>query len=124
MPIVENPDLRVTVDGDVLEINISDVLEDLTGEETLLVEDFLGGWENFDQSGESAKSVVLLYYLARRGHNPKVTLKDILKEKGILFGDRIELEDLDEEGEDRPPADGGETPSTPSETSDDSGPGI
>ena len=124
MPTVENADLRVTVDGDVYEISISDVLEDLTGEETLLVEEFLGGWENFDQTGESAKSVILLYYLAKRGHNAKVTLKEILKEKGLLFGDRIELEDLDEEGEPSPPDEGGETPSTPSETSDDSGTGT
>lgn len=124
MPTVENADLRVTVDGDVYEINISDVLEDLTGEETLEVEEFLGGWENFDETGESARSAYLLYFLAKRGHNTKITLKEILKEKGVMFGDRVTLEDLDKEGKNSPPAEGGETPSSASTPSDDSGPGT
>ena len=117
-------DLRVTVDGVAYEIDIEQVLEDLTGEETLAIEDFLGGWQNFDAKGGSARSVYTLYYLAKRGNDPKVKLADVLKEKGVLFGDRVELEDLEEEGEERPPAEGGETPSSEPEASDDSGPGI
>lgn len=117
-------DLRVTVDGVAYEVDIEQVLEDLTGEETLAIEDFLGGWGNFDAKGGSARSVYVLYYLAKRANDAKVKLADVLKEKGVLFGDRVELEDLEEEGEERPPAEGGETPSTEPDPSDDSGPGI
>lgn len=118
-------DLRCTIKNDdgeeeVIEISISDVMEDLTGEETIAVENFLGGWSNFDESGGDAKSVVLLYYFARRGKDPKVKLKDVLQEKGLFFGDKISLQDLDENGnvkepgaDEGPPAEGGETPSTP-----------
>lgn len=122
------PDLRVTIDGKVYECSVTDALEDLTGEETLEVEAFLGGWENFDQSGESARSVILLYFLAKRSHEPKTRLSDILQEKGLLFGDRLTLEDLDEEDDASPPAEApaeeGATPSTPSAPSDDSGAGT
>lgn len=130
-------DLRVTVDEKVLEIDVSQVLEDLTGEETLAVEDFLGGWENFDSTGESARSVYLLYYLARRGTGEKITLKDVLQEKGVMFGDRVKLDDLDEngnvveldeEGKPKVPpaeaADEAATPSTPSAPSVVSGAGT
>ena len=116
-------DLRVTVDGKAYEVEIEVVLEDLTGDETLAIEDFLGGWQNFDAKGGSARSVYVLYYLAKRANDPNVKLADVLKEKGVLFGDRVELEDL-EGDEPRPPAEGGETPSTEPAPSDDSGPGI
>lgn len=115
-------DLRVTVDGVAYEVDIEAVLEDLTGEETLAIEDFLGGWANFDAKGGSARSVYVLYYLAKRGNDSKVRLADVLKEKGILFGDRVDIQDLEDEN--RPPAEGGETPSSEQDPSDESGPGI
>lgn len=115
-------DLRVTVDGKAYEVDVERVLEDLTGEETLAIEDFLGGWDNFDAKGGSARSVYVLYYLAKRGNDPSVKLADVLKEKGVLFGDRVDLEDI--EG---PPADAAEeaaTPSSPQEASVGSGAGA
>jgi len=121
-------DLKLTMDGDVYEIDTAEVLSDLTGEETIELEDFLGGWKNFDTTGESARSLIVLVWLARRGNGQKVSIKDVSKEKGILFGDRIEIEDVEpEEGSEVPPADAADaeaaTPSTPQDPSADSGTG-
>lgn len=121
-------DLRVTdkSTGKVYEIDVAQTLEDLTGEETLAVEEFLGGWENFDQTGESARSFMLLYWLAKRGSGEKITLKDVLQEKGLLFGNRVDLEDMEDDS-DSPPAEApaeGATHSTPSVPSVVSGAGL
>ena len=115
-------DLRVTVDDKTYDLDIEQALEDLTGEETLEVEDLLGGWENFDATGDSAKSVYILYWLARRSSDANYSLKDALKEKGVLFGDRVEMEEVDD-----PPAEAASQaaiPSTPSEASVPSGVGT
>lgn len=123
-------DLRVTIDGEVIEIDTEKELADLTGEETLAIEDFLGGWQNFDRRSGSARSVYVLYWLARRSKDPKVKLDDVKKEKGILFGDRMELDDLDADGKPieydeegnpkNPPAEAADEAATPSTTPDGS----
>jgi hypothetical protein len=121
-------DLRVVVDGKTYECDIALTLEDLTGDETLEIEDFLGGWENFDEKGGSARSVYVLYFLAKRANDPKVKLKDVTSEKGVVFGNRVDIQDIEEaKGETTdPPADApaeGAIHSTQSEVSDDSGAG-
>lgn len=130
-------DMRVTIDGEVIEYDTDEVLSDLTGDETIACEDFLGGWDKFRADGNATRSLVVLVWLAKRTQGSNATLQDVAKEKGILFGDRVDIDDLDEDGNPiqrdaegnpiRPPAgrpDGGETRSTESGTSDTSGTGA
>ncbi len=130
-------DMRVTIDGEVIEYDTDEMLGDLTGDETIACEDFLGGWHKFRADGNAARSLVVLVWLAKRKNGGAATLQDVAKEKGILFGDRIDIDDLDENGNPiqydkegnpiRPPAvasDEDATRSTDSETSDTSGTGA
>lgn len=128
--------MRVTIDGEVIEYDTDEMLEDLTGDETIECEDFLGGWDKFRAAGNATRSLIVLVWLAKRKLGSTATLQDVAKEKGILFGGRFDIDDLDENGNPierdaegnpvRPPAGApgeGATPSTDSETSATSGTG-
>ena len=114
-------DLRMTIDGEVIEYDTNEVLADLTGDESVAIEEYLGGWENFRAEGKATRSLIVMVYLAKHSQGSKMTLQDVASQKGLMFGDRVDVEDLDDDG---PPAEGGATPSTPQAASDDSGTGV
>lgn len=115
-------ELIVKVKGEPdLPLDVDAALADLTGDETVMLEEYLGGWQNFDITKGSARSVIAVIWLARRQAGQKSTLGEIGQIKGLLFGDAFDIEG----GEEGPPA-GAATAATPStlETSDTSGHGL
>lgn len=115
-----DPDMIVKVEGTDYPLNASNTLRELTGKETILLEEYLGGWENFDLGGRSTRSMVVTVWLAMHANGSQITIDEIENMKGIVFGDTVDVEELP-----GPPASGAEapTPSTPQEDSEDSGHG-
>lgn len=106
-------------------LDVEETLANLTGLETAEVEEFLGGFEYFDPRSGNARSVIVTIWLAKKQAGENATLNDVGQLKGLIFGDRFDVEELNG----GPPAPGADAPSSPDEqpgtelTSDDSGAG-
>ena len=61
-------------------------LESLTGEESAAVEDFLGGWHRFRDNTNRTRTVIVMVWLAKRSAGEQVTLDDVAKLPGLIFG--------------------------------------
>lgn len=108
--------VKVRGEGDY-ELDVEQTMADLTGSETLELEEFLGGWDKFDLTGATTRSIVVLVWLAKRAAGKKASLEEILDMRGLVFGDAIELE----EAKEGPPAeapDSGHSSSSSESTSD------
>jgi hypothetical protein len=115
--------IKLKGDGDY-PLDINAALADLTGDETAMVEDYLGGWDNFDLTGNrTARSLIVTVWLAKRQAGKTVTLEEVAATKGLMFGDVL---DMDVEDDTLPPAqaaDEAATRSTPA-TSEPIGTGV
>lgn len=87
--------VKVRGEGDY-ELDVEQTMADLTGSETLELEEFLGGWDKFDLTGATTRSIVVLVWLAKRAAGKKASLEEILDMRGLVFGDAIELEEAKE----------------------------
>lgn len=92
--------VKVKGDGDY-ELDIEETLADLTGAETIMLEEYLGGWERFDIKAGNARSVIAIIWLAKRQAGKNVSLDEIAETKGLIFGDAFDLEEVKNGG---PPA--------------------
>ena len=96
------PELVVKVQGDGdYPLNIEEALADLTGAETVVLEEYLGGWDRFDIKAGNARSVIAIIWLAKRQAGKDVSLEQVAETKGLIFGDAFDLEEVKNGG---PPA--------------------
>ena len=81
--------LTVKLDGELLELpSVSDALASLTGDESLLIEEYLGG---FDQLGQKVtKSAVVMVWLTLRANDRPRSLEEIQAIPGVAFGGVLE----------------------------------
>lgn len=93
---------------------LEEILENLTGSESIMLEDYLGGWDRFDVKGGATRSVVVLVWLAKHHAGEEMELTEIEAMKGLVFGDAVEVGD-----DASPPAEGASDSS--SETSETNG---
>lgn len=101
--------------GKFYPLPIDDVLADLTGSETLMLEEYIGGWDKLDMSGHSTRSVIALVWLAKHHAGEDMELAEIEEMKGLVFGNTVEVVD-------GPPDGAADAASSSPETSDSSGP--
>lgn len=111
------PDLIVTLNGREYELEVEATLADLTGAETLMLEEYLSGWEHFGSG--TTRSAIVTIWLAKRQAGEQVSLEEIEGVKGLLFGGALELSEVNG----GPPAEAAvaATPSTPSPSESTSG---
>ena len=112
----------VKVAGEDYPLDFEQTMADLTGEETVQLEEYLGGWEKFDLRGATTRSVIVLIWLAKRQAGKHATLEQIAQTKGLIFGDAFDIVEV----EDGPPAvapDSGRNNSSSESTSENSGAG-
>lgn len=113
--------VRLKGEGDY-PLDVEATLADLTGTETAMLEEYLGGWDNF--GGNSVRSVIVTIWLAKRQAGKTVTLEEIAATKGLIFGDAFETVEVNGDG---PPAEAATAapniPSTP-EPSETTGAGV
>ncbi len=98
---------------------VDDVLEDLTGTESAMLEDYLGGWGNFSVDA-STRSAVVTIWLALRHNGQTRSIEAIEQTKGLLFGDALDIAEVDAANPPEQAADAAEPSSSP-ETSETSG---
>jgi hypothetical protein len=89
--------LTVRIFGKDYALPLDEVLQSLTGEETMMVEDFLGGWDKFRSPSNVTRSVIVIVWLAKRHAGEKATFAEIAKLEGLVFGDAVEVVDEDED---------------------------
>lgn len=90
--------ITVTFQGTKYEFDLKDALESLTGRESILCEDYLGGWEKFRDPNNQTRSVIILVYLAKRSAGETPTFEEIENIPGLLFGNALEVDD-EEDGD-------------------------
>jgi len=92
--------VKIKGDGDY-PLDPEAALADLTGTETIMLEEFLGGWDKFDPRGATTRSLVAIIWLAKRQAGKDVSLDEVAEIKGLMFGDVFDLEEVSNGG---PPA--------------------
>lgn len=78
------------------EFGLDDALKSLTGTESMLVEEFLGGWGRFRDPGNVTRSLIIIVWLAKRSAGETATFDEIAATPGLVFGDMVEIDDVDE----------------------------
>jgi hypothetical protein len=91
--------ITVRIDGTTYELaSVNDALASLTGDESLLIEEYLGG---FDQIGVKAtRTAIVMAWLTLRAAGHPMSLEEIQTIPGLTFGDVIQATD---EGEPEDP---------------------
>lgn len=114
--------VKLKGDGDY-ELDINATLAELTGAETMLLEEYLGGWDNFDVVSGSTRSVIVTIWLAKRQAGKTVTLDEIASIKGLVFGDALDVQEVNGTGPPAVAAEAASNRSTP-DTSEITGVGV
>ncbi len=83
----------IKVDGKLYELSFEDAMADLTGAESAMLEDYLGGWENFVWDRPHTRSTVVLVWIAKNSAGETVPLAEIEQMKGLVFGNTVEVVD-------------------------------
>lgn len=87
-------DTRIKIGELVYELDIEQELRNLTGHETMMIEDYLGGWSKFRAPENRTRSVVVMVWLAKKSAGESTTLDEIADMPGLVFGDAVkELKD-------------------------------
>lgn len=89
--------LTVKVGETAYEFDVDEQLKTLTGIESALVEEFVGGWGRFDVKGQRTRSLIVIVWMAMRSAGEAVTLEDVAEMPGLVFGGLVSLDD---DGED------------------------
>lgn len=87
--------IHVTFGGKEYRYDIKTQMESLTGTESILVEDYLGGWSRFRDPGNFTRSAVVMVWLAKRSAGEKATFEEIADTPGMPFGDAFQTADDD-----------------------------
>lgn len=90
----------LTIEGKYYALPFEEVLENLTGKESLMLEDYLGGWDRLDFDNPNTRSVVVMIWLAKHHAGESPSLDAIENMKGLVFGSAVEGVDV------RPPDEG------------------
>ena len=75
------------------EFDLDEQLKTLTGTESMLVEEFIGGWERFRDPAHMTRSTIVLVWLAKRSAGEVATFDEIAGTPGLIFGDALTLTD-------------------------------
>lgn len=78
-------------------ISVDDQLKSLTGAESIMVEDYVGGWPNFQAPHNMTRSLIVLIWLAKRSAGEQATFDEIAETPGLVFGGVVDM--VDDEGE-------------------------
>lgn len=85
-------DLTVKIKGDGdYPLDVDATLADLTGTETAMLEDYLGGWQNFGHG--TTRGLIVTIWLAKRQAGKAVSLEEIAEMKGLVFGDAVAVDE-------------------------------
>lgn len=68
------------------DLPLDKVLEGLTGAQSALLEDYLGGWNKFRSAEATTRSAVVLVWLAQYHAGQPTNLEVIESTPGLLFG--------------------------------------
>lgn len=82
------------IEGKFYALPFEEVLEGLTGKQTVMLEDYLGGWGNLNFENPNTRSVVVLVWLAKHHAGEETTLDAIEDMKGLVFGGAVEEVDV------------------------------
>jgi hypothetical protein len=86
------------LDGKLYEVDITKSLGDLTGTESIAVEEYLGGWDKFRAAGTTTRSLIVMVWLARRQAGEATTLEEIADStRGLVFGKVIDNFDAEDD---------------------------
>lgn len=98
--------LTVTFKEKAYEFDLQEALSSLTGTESMLVEDYLGGWHRFREPGNITRSTIVMVWLAKRSAGETTTFEEIAATPGLVFGDAVIIEGDPDDPEDpaEPPA--------------------
>lgn len=106
------------IGGKAYPLPIEEVLADLTGAESIMLEDYLGGWDRLDIKGAATRSVIVLVWLAKHHAGEEIEITEIEAMRGLVFGDTVDVAEV----ESGPPAVAAEAASESSpETSETNG---
>lgn len=83
--------LTIRIGEKTYELPLEDVLGDLTGEESARIEEFIGGWENFQTTKHATRSMIVMLWLAKRHAGETDTLEDVAAIRGLVFGGMVEV---------------------------------
>lgn len=78
------------IDGKFYPLPFDEVLANLTGKESLMLEDYLGGWAKLDFDNPDTRSTVVLVWLAKHHAGEPMTIDAIENMRGLVFGDAVE----------------------------------
>jgi hypothetical protein len=91
--------LKVTFRGKQYEYDVKEQMEALTGTESIMVEDYLGGWSQFRAPANMTRSAVVMVWFALRSAGEPKTFEEISDTKGFPFQDEAftadDTDDLD-----------------------------
>lgn len=104
--------ITVTFKGTKYEYDVKAALEGLTGTESILVEDYLGGWSRFRDPSNFTRSAVIMVWLGKKQAGEKATFEEIADTAGMPFGDVFESADDDGDLDGQSPPDGTTTTTT------------
>jgi hypothetical protein len=79
--------LKVTFRGKVYEYDVKEQMEALTGTESIMVEDYLGGWSQFRAPANMTRSAVVMVWFALKAAGEPKTFEEIAGTKGFPFKD-------------------------------------
>jgi hypothetical protein len=79
--------LKVTFKGKVYEYDVKEQMEALTGTESIMVEDYLGGWSKFRAPANMTRSAVVMVWFALKAAGEPKTFEEISDTKGFPFQD-------------------------------------
>lgn len=93
--------MTVTFLGKEYVFDMDEQLKTLTGSESIMVEDYLGGWQGLTAQSNRTRAGVVFIWIAKRMAGEPATFEEIADTPGLMFGDDVfDLQDDDDKPED------------------------
>lgn len=81
--------ITVTFLGREYRYDMDEQLKTLSGSESILVEDYLGGWAGLQDPKQTTRAGIVLIWLAKRAAGEKATFGEIADTPGLMFGEGV-----------------------------------
>lgn len=89
--------ITVTFLGREYAFDMNEQLKTLSGSESILVEDYLGGWSGLQDSKNRTRAGVVFIWLGKRAAGEPTTFEEIADTPGLMFND--DVFDLHDDGD-------------------------